>query len=578
MKSRRLGLLLLACLGLYGALQGVAWAVPPTIEKVTIRRILRLDGPGMQRYDQEITVQARDEDGAADALNLQVEGGGIQPISACPFLMTSEDECDENGINCKKKEWKRWGNTLTPPSGDYTVTVTDADGESATLTLAGVPAMKQTPTTTLLAPAGDAILDTVQDPDLLTPTFTFSKTASEVGNIHVWAEGMPQDEVWVASIGEGPNVAVTYNATNDAAAGYEQMKQGTTYYWSVWAGPPTPVLEVKDTAGVVKGVVYDEERVWRRFYVRGSPPATGPLPALDGKLAYLATLCGNRSLSSAVRYSSDNATRSWLGPLGLWSADWSWDGANLLYTKPPWMFTDKLDGSQPTPVPGTKAADRWGRWSPDARHVVFERWIPGVSWCETADIWIADMTGGTGHALVNSSDLEWSPVWSPDGLWIAYARRSPNGKSSVRLVRYDGTYDHALPITGIIGGGSLSVVTETLFPAWSPDGKKLAVSFTANVAGTEVNGVGTVAAKGGQLLPVFVTPPLTDSFCCTQPYVQGWSPDGTKVVFLSSHHSSSTSGCGDAPYADLWMVAADSTPSVPQQLTYDSLSQPGSSW
>ncbi len=578
MQSKRLGVLLAMCLSLSVAIPCIAWAVPPTIEKVTIKRILRVDGPGSPRYDQEITVQARDEDGAADTLNLQVEGGGMQFVSTCPYLNTSESECDENGLNCKLKNWTRWGNAMQPPSGDYTVTVTDIAGESATLTFSGVPAMRQTPSTTLLAPASDAIFDTVQDPNLFTPIFTFNKAASEVGNIHVWAEGMPYDEVWNTSIEVGPNAAVTYNESNTAAAGYEQIIPGTTYYWSVWVGPSSPVFVVKDTAGVVKGEVYDEERIWRRFYVKGTPPMAGPLPTLDGKFTYLATLCGNRSSSSLVRYTNNNTTRSWLGPLGLWSADWSWDGTNLLYTKPPWIFADKLDGSTPTQVPGTKAADRWGRWSPDARHVVYERWIPGVSWCETADIWIADMAGGAGHALVNSPDLEWCPVWSPDGLWIAYTRRYPGGNSSVRLVRYDGTYDHALSITGIAGSGSLSTILETLFPAWSPDGKKLAVSFTANVGGSMVYGIGTVAAEGGQLLPIFVAPPNADNYCCLQPYVQGWSPDGKKVVFLSSHHNPSTNGCGNAPFADLWMVAADTMSSVPQQLTYDFMSQPGSSW
>lgn len=59
------------------------------------------------------------------------------------------------------------------------------------------------------------------------------------------------------------------------------------------------------------------------------------------------------------------------------------------------------------------------------------------------------------------------PKWSPDGHWIAYEHSDPFRRSGIRLVRPDGTDDHALIPAILVFEGAMS---------WSPDGRAIVYS------------------------------------------------------------------------------------------------------
>jgi len=103
------------------------------------------------------------------------------------------------------------------------------------------------------------------------------------------------------------------------------------------------------------------------------------------------------------------------------------------------------------------------------------------------------------------------PAWSPDGTRIAFSDGFNTGQ--IYLINADGT--------GVVG---LTNTSTDEFPAWSPDGSKIA--FGRFLGGGERE-VFTINADGTAPTQLTSTPGGYNS----QP---AWSPDGTKIAFVSA--------------------------------------------
>lgn len=123
-----------------------------------------------------------------------------------------------------------------------------------------------------------------------------------------------------------------------------------------------------------------------------------------------------------------------------------------------------LDGSGvPRKLTPTLPGKQWSeRWSPDGTRVVFERIMPNET-----DIYIADLQGSVRPLANRAGDMETMAEWSPDGAWIVYVLiegPEPFTGTDIRLIRPDGSMDHSLFNDGGIG----------ISPVWSPDGQYIA--------------------------------------------------------------------------------------------------------
>jgi dipeptidyl aminopeptidase/acylaminoacyl peptidase len=113
----------------------------------------------------------------------------------------------------------------------------------------------------------------------------------------------------------------------------------------------------------------------------------------------------------------------------------------------------------------------------------------------------------------------YEPAWSPDGRQIAFVRYDERGKTE----RCDPCYQAARSIYLMDADGSNVVLRAAGFhsPAWSPDGRSLAVA--RGECGPECEVYVLSATDDG-------TPPVRLADRADDP---AWSPDGTKIAFVS---------------------------------------------
>jgi TolB protein len=131
---------------------------------------------------------------------------------------------------------------------------------------------------------------------------------------------------------------------------------------------------------------------------------------------------------------------------------------------------------------------------------------------------------GSGEVTLSSGHNDRFPAWSPDGRRIAFTRGS-----NVMVMNADGSNQVLLT-----AGGE---------PSWSPDGSRIAFESTRDdPLAPEIY---SMNADGTDVVRLTTEPDVNDVF-------PAWSPDGTKIAF------DSTRGQGNGG-PNIWVMHADGT-------------------
>jgi Tol biopolymer transport system component/putative cell wall-binding protein len=196
------------------------------------------------------------------------------------------------------------------------------------------------------------------------------------------------------------------------------------------------------------------------------------------------------------------------------------------------LHTARTDGTGVTRLTSTLDHELEPDWSPDGREIVFRRVSPSGAQ-QGLFVMAAD---GSGERLLRSSG-DW-PAWSPDGVRIAFSELVDQRHKDLWIVDADGSDAQR------VRASNRDLSDEHYrTPVWSSDGRRLAY----------LRGAGSRYVVEVLDLGEGTTTQVTDPDV-VQPNILhglGWSPDDAEVVF-EGHGPPAAPGFGSIP--DVWAV------------------------
>ena len=174
------------------------------------------------------------------------------------------------------------------------------------------------------------------------------------------------------------------------------------------------------------------------------------------------------------------------------------------------------DGGEAVRITNTPAAESYVSWSPDSKKLVYVSERDG-----TMAIFQYDVAAETETQITKGSNMDASPIFSPDGKSIAFIR---NARS---MFVYDVEAKRERELCKIFTDTAPLLSGESF--KWSPDNKWIAFLTYSPENRSYVN-VSVVPASGGAARPISF---LANSNSGTV----SWSPDGSFILFDSSQRT-----------------------------------------
>jgi Tol biopolymer transport system component len=255
------------------------------------------------------------------------------------------------------------------------------------------------------------------------------------------------------------------------------------------------------------------------WIVAPASPARATLPGANGRLAYTLERDGAWQLFTMRPDGTDiRQLTNFRRPQGTGSPAWSPDGTKIAFdndrTGDAEVWTINADGSGLERIThDPKTSDGSPAWSPDGSRILFERYSPRT---DNTAIFAINADGTGMSRLTGARVTHERPRFTPDGSKVVYtALGASGGICEIWSMNPDGTgkellmpADARLEINDVAPNGDEVLVNDNCV---GPLGQSL---YRVRIDGTGLTR-------------------LTDAGCCDQDGFAAYSPDGTKIVFVS---------------------------------------------
>ena len=225
--------------------------------------------------------------------------------------------------------------------------------------------------------------------------------------------------------------------------GYQQLSNlEANSYYPVYAPQGRSVVYASNQNGGVFDLFhfnFDDSRLTRLTENIGN--VVSPTFSPDGKKILFANRIGDGPTSLwTVDSNGENADLLYNGPSTVVAVDWSPQGDQIAFAmsvdRPDAyeIFLMNVDGSNVRQLTrGLPGIGGSVDWSPDGKSLVIYAGQPG-----DRNIFLVDVAAETAAQLTNGGN-NGSPVFSPDGQWIAFISLRNNDQADIFIMRPDGS-------------------------------------------------------------------------------------------------------------------------------------------